>query len=276
MPMIAEVCQEGADDDVESEETARGWSTAIYHAFTTNISEPTKAKAKLEEYKHFVQNQGLLLAQLHQGKEAIAAAQEVANVQASSGTQGLRRVHATAHKTLVKYLPVAPHGEETFYKITERENSVGATDLPSVVLQTKDGSRLSSKMFLFVMEGKDLVEQVEKDMQSASNDYLLAARAIAKSIKSRCSCHRTIKRVQEDRRVVLLRGLKPALEATAKRAGFRPEMNIFVDLVLAELMVRYDIVVLQAVYLKSDLESMLKELMLACFHYQLLTQTASK
>jgi glutamate racemase len=45
-----------------------------------------------------------------------------------------------------------------------------------------------------------------------------------------------------------------------------------VDMVFAELMIRHDMVVLQAVRLTTDLEMMVRELVMACFHYQLLTQ----
>jgi hypothetical protein len=44
-------------------------------------------------------------------------------------------------------------------------------------------------------------------------------------------------------------------------------------LLLADLSVSRDTVVLQAVRLKDDLEIMLQQLALSCYHYQLLTRT---
>ena len=40
-----------------------------------------------------------------------------------------------------------------------------------------------------------------------------------------------------------------------------------VDMVFAELMIRHDMLVLQAVRLTTDLEVMVRELSMPCFHY---------
>jgi hypothetical protein len=45
-----------------------------------------------------------------------------------------------------------------------------------------------------------------------------------------------------------------------------------VDLLFAELMIQHNMVVVQAVQLSKDLEMILQEFALACFHNQLLTQ----
>jgi hypothetical protein len=70
----------------------------------------------------------------------------------------------------------------------------------------------------------------------------------------------------EDCRVLVVRDLGAAIDAAAKRADYRVELKVMVDMVVAEL------VVLQAVRLNTDLEMMVRELAIACFHYQLLTQ----
>jgi len=48
-----------------------------------------------------------------------------------------------------------------------------------------------------------------------------------------------------------------------------------VHMILAELMIAHQIVVLHATRLSGDLESILQQLALACFHYQLLTNRQS-
>jgi hypothetical protein len=76
----------------------------------------------------------------------------------------------------------------------------------------------------------------------------------------------------KDRRVLLLCGLNPAIDAAARKAGYRTETRVVVDLVLAELMLSQNLCVIQAVRLKGDTELILQFLSLACFHYHLLFQ----
>ena len=45
-----------------------------------------------------------------------------------------------------------------------------------------------------------------------------------------------------------------------------------VDMVFADLMIRHDMVALQSVRLTTDLEMMVPDLAMVCFHYQLLTR----
>ena len=58
----------------------------------------------------------------------------------------------------------------------------------------------------------------------------------------------------------------------AKQAKYRAEYRVLVDLVIAELMLRHNIVVIQAPRLENDLEMIVREFAMACFYYQKLTQ----
>jgi hypothetical protein len=60
--------------------------------------------------------------------------------------------------------------------------------------------------------------------------------------------------------------LGAAIDAAAKRASYRAELKVVVD------MIRHDMVVHQEVRLTIDLEMIVRVLAMACFHYMLLTQ----
>jgi hypothetical protein len=76
---------------------------------------------------------------------------------------------------------------------------------------------------------------------------------------------------RNDTRVFLLRGLLPAIDAEAKRPGYKAELKMLLDLVVVDLMLEHNITVIQAFRLSGDTELILQQLALACFHYQLLT-----
>ena len=76
---------------------------------------------------------------------------------------------------------------------------------------------------------------------------------------------------KNDRRVLLIRGLGPAMNDVAKRAHYRTEYRTVVDLVIAELMLHHNLVLIQACRLENDLEMILREFAMACFFYQLIT-----
>jgi hypothetical protein len=74
-----------------------------------------------------------------------------------------------------------------------------------------------------------------------------------------------------DQRVIIVRDLPPAIKAEAKQAGYRCKLKTLLDLVTADLMLQHDVVAIQAFRQTGDIELILQQLALACFHYQLLT-----
>ena len=63
-----------------------------------------------------------------------------------------------------------------------------------------------------------------------------------------------------------------AIERSAKQAGYRQELLVVVDMTLAAVSICHDMVVIQAVRKKvEDLEMVVQNVALACFHHQLLT-----
>jgi hypothetical protein len=115
-----------------------------------------------------------------------------------------------------------------------------------------------------------MVALITTRIQHSRGDYVSVAKDVANSIN--CDCYNRSMKRGKDRRVLLLCGLTPALDAVAKKADYRPETRVLVDMVLAQLMLAHDLVVIQALRLSGDTELILQQLALACFHYHLLSQ----
>ena len=63
-----------------------------------------------------------------------------------------------------------------------------------------------------------------KNQVAASSDYIAIAKEVAASINR--DCYNRSMKSQRDRRVLLLIGLTPALDAAAKEAGYRSEILV--------------------------------------------------
>jgi hypothetical protein len=163
--------------------------------------------------------------------------------------------------------------EKSFYTLKIREKNPLDLALPTVVMQTTAGNLSSHRVFVHLLQAKAMIPLITSRIEDCGGDFLAITKEVASVIISQCH-HRTIV-AGKDRRVLLLCGLSPAVKASAKKAGYRPETRVLVDLVLAELMLTHDLVVLQAVRLKGDTELILQLLSLACYHYHLLFQEES-
>jgi hypothetical protein len=279
-PYISNVCcQEQESDDSKSLEeygSIADWSVAIHSAFTSSIlPADCNISALVDEYKFFVDAdcRAKLLTALHTGKSPEAAVQQVVDDselvdEVSPISSRTRTVSIEAPLELGSFLPEP--SEEAFYKLRITEKNPLGLQIPTIVMRTTDDQHASARLFLHVLEAKLLVERIQNVMKGSSRDFVGMARSAARAIDVDTTSANI--NANKDRRVLVVRGLGAALDAAAKRAGYRAELKVMVDMVFAELMVCHGIVVLQAVRLTTDLEMVVRELAMACFHYQLLTQ----
>jgi len=214
------------------ENTAAGWSNAIFRVIQTAFAHATSCTS-------------------------------------STSTETEKR-HVTVEVSEAKSnLFQAPKGE-SFYTLKLRKKNPLNLVLPTVVMRTTAGNLASHRLFVHLLQAKAMISLITSRIKDCGGDFVSLVKDVAGVVNSQCH-HRTMAK-GKDRRVLLLCGLTPALDAAAKKAGYRSETRALADMVMAELMLEHDLVVIQAVRLKNDTELILQLLSLACFHYHLLFQ----
>ena len=105
-------------------------------------------------------------------------------------------------------------------------------------------------------------------MQSTKPNSLVdSARSVANKYDDMCRTESGA-----TRRILLVRGLEPALRVRSKSADYQEDTANLCDMVFASLMIDENIVVIEAVRKKQEETTMImRQLALACYHYQLLT-----
>jgi hypothetical protein len=249
--------------------TVDNWSAAIHSAWYSKLNDPSQAIALFEENKFFANDRAHFLATLHLGKSTNRAIQEsnIADEKSAAEYPVSRRVRI---ESIPKYSKIFPSdiATETFYEsVSVEENPLGMC-LPAIMMETIYGDFQSNKLVLCILEGSELLQRIECELRSKPMlDSIDVANLLAKQIHSECSSF--LLRLPHDRRVLVVRGLPAALDAAAKQSGYRPECKILSDLILAELMLRHNIVVIHAFRVTNDLEMIAREFAMACFYYQL-------
>ena len=253
--------------------TVERWSSAIYSAWYSKINDIPQIIASYEENKYFANDRAQLLSALHRGKTAERAVQEsnkVDEISLRDIQRSIRRVRIECSSNFSKIFP-NDVDTETFYEtIVLDENPLGLI-LPSVVMQTNDGNFQSNKLVVCVIEGSDLFRRVQDITESQlSDNFVELSSTVAKQVNLEFSSFLICPK--KDRRVLLIRGLGTAISEAAKQALYCAKCRVLVDIVVAELMLRYNIVVIHAPRLVNDLEMILREFAMACFYYQLTTR----
>jgi hypothetical protein len=77
---------------------------------------------------------------------------------------------------------------------------------------------------------------------------------------------------QFKRTVLLLRALPSSVDQCKKKPGYRSEILVVVELVVADLTLSKELVVLQAVRKDADFQQMVFQLALSCWHFQLIAR----
>ena len=246
------------------------WSAAIYSAWYTKLDDPSQVVGMYEEYKFFANDRAQLLTALHRGKTTERAVQE-SNIKDEISLREInnfpRRVRIESCSNFLTIFP-SDIETETFYRtVCVEENPLGMI-LPTIVMQTTYCSFQSDKLVVCVLEGSDIFQRIQDAATSQSaHDFIEISRTVAEQINLECSSF--LLSPKNDRRVLLIRGLGPAMNAAAKGFTYRAEYKILTDLIIAELMLRHKLVVVHAYRLTNDLEMILREFAMGCFYYQL-------
>ncbi|KAG7362999.1 ERCC4 domain containing protein [Nitzschia inconspicua] len=248
--------------------SVEAWSAAIYNAWNSKLTDPRDSVSVFEEYKVFANDRAKLLASLHEGKSAEHAVYE-SNKADSSMTSTPRMVIVEGNRQLTKFFPTDT--SDCFYKISDLEENPLGLGLPSIVMHTVGEKFKSDRLVLSVLEGTNLLQRIKSSSKGIPLERSITiAESVARQLYTECNSF--LLRKPQDRSVLIVRGLTPALDAAAKEHGYQEHLKIMADLCLADLMLRHGIVVVHAFRLKGDLEMILREFAMACFHYQLLTR----
>lgn len=265
-PMIAN----SLPDFANSVTSAAEWSRAIYSIWTSCIPDQQAIRATFEEHKLIVQDQGKMLSALHSGlslEASIDAALSTARFEDSLH----RKVEIQLPSDLEHCFPHGANGADTFYRLTVVSKNPFGLSLPTLVMQTTAAKLTSCQLFVHVITGNEVIDLIEKAMNNEPLEFVSVARDAAVKINKKCLSSQMDLRA--DQRVIVVHGLNAAREQVAKKAGYRQELAVVVDMVLAELSVAHDVVVLQAMKKKVEhLEMVVQQLALACYNYQLLTR----
>lgn len=278
MPIIARSCSSIIGNEKSRTYleygTVEGWSLAIDSAWHSTLPNPDEAVPIFEENKIFANDRAHLLSSLHMGKSAERAIQESNQVNGRSSslskTVPKRIVLVESLPPLAQILP-SNVGNETFYNSVVVEDNPFGLCLPCIAMRTIYGEYQSRNLVLCILEGTSLVRRIQVLFldHPPPHEAVEVAKAVALQINLECTSF--LLRLPNDHRVLIIRGLGPALDAAAKIEGYRSECKVLTDLVIAELMMRHNIVVIQAIRLLNDMEMIVREFAMACFYYQLIT-----
>lgn len=261
VPLIAGHCGRNA-------EKASGWSAAIHSVFSTSV-DVSETKRTFAEFKHFVTDEARLLILLHQG---IAVEEAVDKILSSNtgdvSTPSQRRVRIEISTELKDCFPDG-NIDGAFYRVKEGPKS--SLKLPRARLWTEDGFKSRSEYIdLVLIDGLPFVDIVVDAIQNHRSNSLAAARDAASRVLAKLPDRRHAKNI------LMVRGLRPALDRVAKGSGYKPETRFVVDMVFAELSLSHGIVVFQAIRKTGDMEAFVQNFALACFHFQLLTRKRTR
>lgn len=264
-------------DDLKS--TPKRWSETIYHILMDQTNENSggrlNGEAALLLHKELIEDHGQYLNILYQHgctpDEALdrVLSSSVCPVSDTSPSRSVT-IHLTKEQA-TQYFPSSGNSEEAFYKLNIAPDD-SLRDGP-IVLRAISGRHASKSLLVYEMEGSVLTDIVQNCWESISDDrnFLGLADRIAQRIDAQC---RTPRRIEGTyRRVLLVCGLSPALDALARKPGYRLETRSIVDMVLANLMIRRNVVVIQAMRKNTeDRVKVVQQLALACLHHGLLTE----
>ena len=245
------------------------WSSAAAKAFRATAEDRSIVRQKLNDLMQsfgskFPFSRGAVVSNLYSGDpldEAVSMAFEHSDMYIPSN----RRVFVEVGKEMFVFFdsPVP----NSFYTLAVKDFPYGAT----AKLVTKCGKLMSDPMYIYVVGGQTVLNALYSALgkQRGAIDYVEAIRQAAGTIVQPLCCTRRV----NDRHVIIVRGLQPAVDAARAKDGYRDETRSLCEAIFATLMLDQNFVVLQAVRKKEDeLKMILKQLSLSCYNYQYLTK----
>ena len=275
------------DDQDDLKSSVSGWSDAIYRIVTTSsqsIGNKTKlsGEAALLLHKELIDDHGRYLSILHQGSSPKESLEQVLDTPCVSSSknqdQGPRYVAiALTAEQATKYFPPCSsiRGEMTFYKLSIISKDQSKRNAGAIAIQTVSEALTSKMLLIFEMEGSKIVDLVcDSQRNDKEKNFVSLAKTIARRIANEYCQQQKRKptRGASSKRILMVCGLQPALDANAKKSGYSTETKTLIDLIFAELMLCYDVIILQALRKKvDDRVKLVKQLALACYHCAFLT-----
>lgn len=143
-----------------------------------------------------------------------------------------------------------------------------------VEMKTHNGKFQSSTMRIGILGGDELVEKLKRVAKANSGpDWgFQTAEIVASDLYTEFNFKFLS---SEARKVLLIRGLRPALDQYAKKPDYKPEFRFVMELIMAKMTISYGVAILQAIRKENDQEKILRALALSCYHFHLLTQRRS-
>lgn len=244
------------------------WSDAIFRTFYSVHSDVSNAATSYRKFQPIVTDHGELLSALHMDLDAEAALDAMLSKPKKDACHFRRRVNITLCEDQAALLPL-PKPESFFTLATSAVQPYGAS-VPTMVFKTSSGALCSPDLFVQIISGSFFVNEVKAAMRQIDSEHVKVARLAGSSIVKACTLPGRMSTTC--RKILIIHGMSSALEAEAKKAGYQAELKALLDVVTADLMLEHDIVVLQALRQNADVEMILEQLALACFHYQMLTE----
>jgi hypothetical protein len=265
LPLVQNTDMEGFASGAES-----SWTEAIFRSLYSVHADTSVAANAYQSFKPLVTDHGDLCRALHTNIDTDMALDSVLSSTTIVEDEPRRHVNITVCEDQAGLLP-APT-KESFFSLNITTKQPLGTSVPTLVFRTSAGSLTSPDIIVHTVSGPFFVEEVKAVMLRIGSDHVKTARLAGASIMKACKGVGTKK--ARCRKILIIRGLSSAIEAEAKKAGYRAELKTLLDLVTADLMLEHDVVVIQALRQSGDVELILQQLALACFHYQLLTDKA--
>lgn len=282
--LLSHIINTGDDEDQGGlKSSAIGWSDAVYriisalpHSSSNNAMKLTGETALLL-HKELIEDHGQYLSSLYQGCSPEEALEKVLDnpVSSSSTRQALVSRYLTIFLTsnqATKFFTPTRSDERTFYKLSIITDDISKRQSGAITMRAQSGSLVSKSLLVFEMDGSTIVDLVRDScIAGQGSNYVSIAKAVANRVDSLCcSQHQGLS--SHAKRILMICGLQPALDANAKKPGYTTETKTVVDMVFAELLLCHDMTILQALLkTPSDRVNLVKQLALACFHCGLTT-----
>ncbi|KAL7545135.1 hypothetical protein ACHAWF_008489 [Thalassiosira exigua] len=274
-PMMA-VNDEAAFEGLSS--TPEGWADAAYRiAQNSDLSENTttnqlSGEGALLLHRELVEDHGVYLSYFHQGmtpEEALDRALDGSyDITTSPSINQQRYVFISLTQDQQSRYFEMPAGDKAFYKLAITSRQESAEISSAITMQTRCGSLVSKMLHVFEFEGSvlmDMIEEMWRNNRTESN-FVKLAQLLAKCIDAKCKCQSRC--AAGNSKIVLVCGLQAALDSHAKNAGYRVETKAVLDMAFADMMLGYDLTIIQALRKKvEDRLSVVKQLAMACFHF---------
>jgi ERCC4-type nuclease len=275
--LLSHVIESGNDEYQDNlRSSSSGWSEAIYRIVScSNSSNTINGEAALLLYSNVLKEQdhGFYLSLLYQGYTHEVALSRISTIPASLPTSyEVATRHVLIHLTGDQASKYFPQGADTdsFYKLSILSGSGSHASSSPITMSTVCESLSSNPLSIFEMEGYEITDLIRGTWNThTQDDYVAFAKDLASRVDTRC---RVLGR-SSTKRILLVCGLQPALDSDAKKSGYLAETKTVVDLLFAELLLCYDITVIQAMQKKLENRvDAVKQLALACFHYGFLVE----